>query len=71
MFGYMAYIFSTCKPFIRTIPNLVYSTKNTEDVDTTQEDHDYDAMRYFFMYNPLSPQRPKQNRPKEWNPLDL
>lgn len=67
----MAYIFSTCKPFLRTIPNLIYSTKNTEDVDTTQEDHDYDAMRYFFMSNPISPQRPKQNKVKEWNPLDL
>ena len=33
------YVFNTCKQFIRTIPNLPYSLKNTEDVDTAAEDH--------------------------------
>ncbi|MGN1120232.1 MAG: phage terminase large subunit, partial [Oscillospiraceae bacterium] len=47
----MMYVFNTCKAFIRTIPNLVYSEVNTEDVNTSLEDHDYDAMRYFFMAN--------------------
>lgn len=54
----MAYIFNTCKPFLRTIPNLTYDEVNTEDVNTMCEDHDYDAMRYFFMANPIKPQRP-------------
>lgn len=66
----MVYFFKNCKEFIRTIPNLIYSTKNVEDVDTTQEDHDYDAMRYFFMYNPISPQKTKEFKNKEFNPLE-
>ena len=66
----MAYVFNTCKPFIRTIPNLVYDRNNVEDVDTSCEDHDYDAMRYFFMANPLKPKETAVHKPKEWNPLD-
>ena len=61
----MVYFFKNCKEFIRTIPNLIYSTKNVEDVDTTQEDHDYDAMRYFFMYNPISPQKKREIKNEE------
>lgn len=56
----MAYVFSTCKPFLRTIPALVYDSVNVEDVNTACEDHDYDAMRYFFMANPIAPQKPKE-----------
>ncbi len=67
----MAYIFNTCKPFLRTIPALVYDTTNVEDVNTTCEDHDYDAMRYFFMANPLASESMKTPpKPKEYNPLD-
>lgn len=52
--GYpMLYVFETCREFIRTFPNLVYDSKNPEDIDTECEDHDYDAMRYFLMRNPL------------------
>ena len=65
----MAYIFSNCKHFIRTIPNLVYDEKNVEDVDTDCEDHDYDAMRYFFMANPIAPKVPEQKVLKEFDPL--
>ena len=55
--GYpMMYVFDTCREFIRTIPNLVYDENKVEDIDTTGEDHDYDAMRYFFMRNPLPSQ---------------
>ncbi|MGM9937146.1 MAG: phage terminase large subunit [Candidatus Ornithomonoglobus sp.] len=67
----MAYIFNTCKPFIRTIPNLVYDTRNVEDVDSSQEDHDYDAMRYFFMMNPLGTPEPKAPMRKVFDPLDI
>ncbi|MGN0163733.1 MAG: phage terminase large subunit [Candidatus Ornithomonoglobus sp.] len=67
----MAYIFNTCKPFIRTIPNLVYDTRNVEDVDSSQEDHDYDAMRYFFMMNPLGTPEPKAPRRNVFDPLDI
>lgn len=35
----MLYIFNSNKHFLRTFPNLVYSQKDVEDVDTNQEDH--------------------------------
>ncbi len=35
----MLYVFETCRNFIRTVPNLVYSESNAEDVDTNGEDH--------------------------------
>ena len=66
----MMYVFRTCRQFIRTIPNLVYDDKRVEDIDTTQEDHDYDAMRYFFMLNPLAAEREEAAvMPAAWNPL--
>ncbi|MBO5299030.1 MAG: terminase family protein, partial [Clostridia bacterium] len=45
----MFYVFSSCKNFIRTVPSLVYSPRDTEDVDTTGEDHIYDEWRYVCM----------------------
>lgn len=70
--GYpMMYVFRTCEQFIRTIPNLVYDDKRVEDIDTAMEDHDYDAMRYFFMMNPLAPPQEEQKPTyKPWNPLE-
>ena len=58
------YIFSTCADWIRTVPNLPYDEKKTEDVDTEAEDHDYDATRYFLMEHPLTPSKkpPKEYR---------
>lgn len=67
----MAYVFNTCKPFLRTIPNLTYDEVNTEDVNTNCEDHDYDAMRYFFMANPIRPRRPSPSQISGFNPLDI
>jgi hypothetical protein len=51
----MFQIFNTCKHFIRTIPSLVYSESNVEDIDTDTEDHIYDECRYVLMANPISP----------------
>ena len=66
----MLYIFSTCKHFIRTIPSLVYSQVDVEDIDTTQEDHIYDEVRYIAMANPINP--PKRECPvKIYNPLEV
>lgn len=48
----MFYCFNTAVNFIRTIPSLVYSESDVEDVDTNQEDHIYDMTRYVFMANP-------------------
>ena len=35
----MFYVFNTCRNFIRTIPALLYSETDVEDVDTHMEDH--------------------------------
>ena len=48
-------VFRTCKHFIRTIPSLVYSQTDVEDIDTTAEDHIYDECRYVLMANPITP----------------
>ena len=50
----MLYIFSTCRHFIRTIPALVYSQVDVEDVDTAGEDHIYDECRYVCMEDPCA-----------------
>lgn len=40
------YIFDYCRGFISRFPVLSRDTKNQDDIDTDQEDHDYDAFRY-------------------------
>lgn len=51
----MMQVFKHCKHFIRCIPSLVYDEVHVEDVDSSQEDHNYDAWRYVAMQNPLPP----------------
>lgn len=41
-------VHESCANFIRTFPELIYDDKNPEDVDTSQEDHAYDALRYLL-----------------------
>lgn len=53
----MFYVFNTCKHFIRTIPALIYSETDVEDVDTKMEDHIYDEWRYICMARPIKPVR--------------
>lgn len=67
----MFYCFNTNRDFIRTIPNLVYSEKNVEDIDTDGEDHIYDDQRYAFMTNLLNPRKNVLDRPKQYDPLDI
>lgn len=50
----MLYVFHTCRHFIRTLPALVYSSVDVEDVDTAGEDHIYDELRYVCMANPVA-----------------
>lgn len=60
--GYpMMYVFDTCKAFIRTMPLLTYSATNAEDLDTSQEDHVSDEVRYMCMARPI---KPRVNIPK-------
>lgn len=69
------YIFNTCDDWIRTVPNLPYSTKKLgnrkhEDIDTDAEDHDYDATRYFLMEHPLAAKKKEKKTPKAYSPFD-
>ena len=47
-------IFSNCTNLISQLPSLPLSKNNPEDVDTTAEDHLYDALRYGVMTRPRS-----------------
>lgn len=42
-------IFRNCVNTIRTIPTLTHSAHNVEDLDTQQEDHAVDVIRYFLL----------------------
>ncbi len=63
------YVFKNCCQTIRTLPSLVYSQINVEDVDTECEDHIYDALRYFVMLLPQPAFAPKKEVIKHWTPL--
>lgn len=65
----MLYVFNTCRNFLRTLPALVYSQVDPEDVDTTQEDHAYDECRYVCMANPLAPRKLSKIPAKPYDPL--
>ncbi len=66
----MMYIFSNCKAFIRTIPLLMYDEHRPEDIDTKQEDHVADEVRYLCMENPMKPMKELERKPAVYNPLD-
>ena len=63
------YIFNTCRGFIRTVPQLMYSDLAPEDVDTKQEDHIADETRYFCMSRPLAARRLSSVATIAYNPL--
>ena len=65
----MLYVFSTCRNFIRTLPALVYSETDVEDVDTSTEDHIYDELRYVCMKNPIAPPAYSRATLPEYDPL--
>ena len=67
----MFYVFKSCKHVIRTLPILIYDEKHPEDVDTTMEDHLYDAIRYVCMENPITPRKSKPWTPPEEDPLNM
>ena len=70
----MFYVFNTCRNFIRTIPSLLYSETDVEDVDTKMEDHIYDEWRYVCMSRPIEPRikvMPGPWTPPPDDPLDM
>ena len=62
-------VFNTCRHFIRTVPALVYSASDVEDVDTAGEDHIYDELRYVCMRNPIAPPAKTVEPPRAYDPL--
>lgn len=66
----MLYVFSGCKAFIRTIPLLMYDETRPEDIDTKQEDHVADEVRYLCMANPMKPAPVHEPKPRVYNPLE-
>lgn len=64
----MFHVFKTCKHFIRCIPALVYDETNVEDVNTKQEDHNYDEFRYVVMSRPIEPRVNIQPDDTPWTP---
>lgn len=66
----MFYVFKTCKHFIRTIPALIYSETDVEDVDTKMEDHIYDEWRYVNMSRPIAPRPRIERHPRDAANLD-
>lgn len=67
----MYYVFSNCRDFIRTIPDLVYSETHVEDVDTECEDHIYDEARYAIMLNMIAPRMNHKPKVQPFSPLDV
>lgn len=63
------YVFSTCRAFIRTIPNLPYDPNKAEDVDSSAEDHVYDETRYFLMAWPSPARERARARPPACDPF--
>ncbi|MGI9335766.1 MAG: terminase large subunit domain-containing protein [Gammaproteobacteria bacterium] len=51
-------VFSTCRHFLRTVPVIMADEKNADDVDTEQEDHAWDEVRYSLMSRRRVPSRP-------------
>lgn len=66
----MLYFFKNCRNTIRTLPILQYDEHKVEDVNTKQEDHAADSLRYFCNMLPIRPQRKVERAVKAYNPLD-
>lgn len=58
----LIFIKEECPHAIRTIPALEYAKHRVEDVDTTAEDHAYDAIRYWCIARPWSLPEPKSRK---------
>ena len=49
----LLFVFDVCVHLIRTLPALQHDDHNPEDVDSDQEDHGPDALRYGCMARPI------------------
>lgn len=64
------YVFNNCKAFIRTMPLMMYSETNPEDLNTKLEDHCPDEVRYMCMSQPVSPIMHVDPKPIVSDPLN-
>ena len=64
------YIFNNCKAFIRTMPLMMYSETQPEDLDTKLEDHCPDEVRYMCMSRPIEPVIDKKAQTVMYDPLN-
>ncbi len=60
--------FETCESIIQTFPELIHDEDNPEDVDTEQDDHDYDSLRYLLTSTTGGTTTPTR-KPGRHNPL--
>jgi hypothetical protein len=51
-------VFANCTNLVRTLPEQIHDERDTEDLDTTGEDHAVDSVRYACMSRPVSSERP-------------
>ena len=63
------YIFKNCRAFLRTMPILRYDERKPEDLNTDDEDHVADEVRYFCMARPITPAKGSATRQE--TPLSL
>ena len=63
-------VFKTCRHWLRTVPSLPADTKRIEDIDTSAEDHLFDATRYGLMLKRAKSTKP-QAKPKKPKPFTL
>ena len=55
-------VFSNCKHWLRTVPLLPADPKRVEDIDTSAEDHLFDATRYGLMLRRARTVKPKPKK---------
>ena len=63
------YVFDCCKAFIRTMPLMMYSRTNPEDLNTELEDHCPDEVRYLCMSRPIQPEARVEKKSLFLDPL--
>ena len=57
--------------FRRTVPGLLFSETEPEDLDTRMEDHVADESRYLCMARPIPPRRVETALPVQDDPLNM
>ena len=67
----MLVVFSNCIDTIRTLPVMQHDKDRVEDIDTTQEDHAADEIRYACMSRPYVRSQEHLQEPKFWGQQTL